>query len=269
MDCLKVKEKSREFLIDLNTMQKTEGDECNIVQEVDMGNARLVSCHLSGSRAYGWKSPTSDYDVRCIHALPADDFLKLTEPRDTIERGNASAGAADFVSFEMKKAISLMLKGNGNVTESIISTPVGIYDEDLYELVQSVAHRSVTKRIFNPYKGFAYSSYKDGQRGKLKPMLNTYRILMTGIKALNTGEIEVDINKLKVEHSYDLDELLEKRKNGVKELSEVELKRTETEIKELFEKMEVANALSPLRKEPSEGDYDYIEKELVRLRKGR
>ncbi len=40
----------------------------------------------SGSRAWGFASPDSDYDVRFIYAHPRDWYVSLTERRDVIER---------------------------------------------------------------------------------------------------------------------------------------------------------------------------------------
>src|SRR5688572_24477340 len=39
----------------------------------------------SGSRAWGFASPDSDYDVRFVYAPPRDWYLRVAEPRDVIE----------------------------------------------------------------------------------------------------------------------------------------------------------------------------------------
>ena len=39
----------------------------------------------SGSRAWGFASPDSDFDVRFLYKRPQEEYLKLNPPRDVIE----------------------------------------------------------------------------------------------------------------------------------------------------------------------------------------
>lgn len=48
-------------------------------------NVTVLYAVESGSRAWGFASPDSDYDVRFIYVRPKEDYLKLNEPRDVIE----------------------------------------------------------------------------------------------------------------------------------------------------------------------------------------
>ncbi len=45
----------------------------------------LLACE-TGSRAWGFPSPDSDYDIRMIYVHPTDWYLSLTEKKDTIEQ---------------------------------------------------------------------------------------------------------------------------------------------------------------------------------------
>ncbi len=44
----------------------------------------LFACE-SGSRAWGFASPDSDYDVRFIYAQPLDNYVSIRERKDNIE----------------------------------------------------------------------------------------------------------------------------------------------------------------------------------------
>lgn len=48
-------------------------------------NVRILLAVESGSRAWGFASPDSDYDVRCIYVRPREDYLRLDPLRDVIE----------------------------------------------------------------------------------------------------------------------------------------------------------------------------------------
>ena len=48
-------------------------------------NVKIIYCVESGSRAWGFASPDSDYDVRFIYVRNKEDYLKLNKNRDVIE----------------------------------------------------------------------------------------------------------------------------------------------------------------------------------------
>ena len=48
-------------------------------------NVRILHAIESGSRAWGFASPDSDYDVRFVYIRRKEDYLKLNEPKDVIE----------------------------------------------------------------------------------------------------------------------------------------------------------------------------------------
>ena len=48
-------------------------------------NIRVIHCVESGSRAWGFASPDSDYDVRFIYVRPIEYYLRLDKTRDVIE----------------------------------------------------------------------------------------------------------------------------------------------------------------------------------------
>lgn len=69
----------------------------------------------SGSRAWGFHSPDSDYDVRFLYARPVDWHLSLAKKRDVIER--PIDAVLDVSGWELGKALRLALGSNAVVAE--------------------------------------------------------------------------------------------------------------------------------------------------------
>ncbi|WP_426516368.1 nucleotidyltransferase domain-containing protein [Diaminobutyricibacter sp. McL0618] len=69
----------------------------------------------SGSRAWGFPSPDSDYDCRFIFVRPATDYLSLWQKRDVIE--TPLDKTFDVNGWDLAKALRLLLKGNAVVVE--------------------------------------------------------------------------------------------------------------------------------------------------------
>ena len=73
-------------------------------------NVRILFAIESGSRAWGFPSPDSDYDVRFVYARPLDWYLSLEPGRDVIER--PINDDLDIGGWDLQKALKLMLKPN-------------------------------------------------------------------------------------------------------------------------------------------------------------
>jgi hypothetical protein len=73
----------------------------------------------SGSRAWGFPSPDSDYDCRFLFVRQQDDYLSPWVRRDVIE--TPLEGDLDVNGWDLSKAIKLLLKGNAVVIEWLTS----------------------------------------------------------------------------------------------------------------------------------------------------
>ena len=73
----------------------------------------------SGSRAWGFPSPDSDYDCRFIFTRPAATTFSIVARRDVIER--EVTPVFDLGGWELRKALVLMLRGNAVVIEWLTS----------------------------------------------------------------------------------------------------------------------------------------------------
>ena len=80
----------------------------------------------SGSRAWGFPSPDSDYDCRFVYIRPVRDHLGLVPVRDVIEF--PIIGDIDTGGWDLKKALLLALKGNAVIVEWVKSPLV--YEEE-------------------------------------------------------------------------------------------------------------------------------------------
>src|SRR5690606_34964598 len=93
----------------------------------------LLACE-TGSRAWGFPSPDSDYDVRFIYRHPKDWYLSLNEKKDTIEKMYEN-NEFDLSGWDLKKSLNLLLKSNAALLERIQSPIVYLSDENfLFEL---------------------------------------------------------------------------------------------------------------------------------------
>lgn len=86
----------------LDEIERTEG-------------VRILHAVESGSRAWGFASPDSDYDVRFVYVRPREDYLRLDEPRDVIEWQLDEV--LDINGWDLKKALMQFARGNATLFE--------------------------------------------------------------------------------------------------------------------------------------------------------
>ena len=89
-------------------------------------NVAVLLAVESGSRAWGFASQDSDYDVRFIYARPRNDYLRLQPARDVIEL--PIVDELDVNGWDLKKALGLLVKSNPPALEWL-SSPI-IYKQD-------------------------------------------------------------------------------------------------------------------------------------------
>ncbi|RPE13117.1 nucleotidyltransferase domain-containing protein [Chitinophaga lutea] len=92
----------------------------NIIREKLSGiekemNVRILYACESGSRAWGFASSDSDFDVRFIYAAHRDDYLSIREQRDVIEVPVNEV--LDISGWDLRKTLRLFLKSNAPLYE--------------------------------------------------------------------------------------------------------------------------------------------------------
>src|SRR4030095_590913 len=73
-------------------------------------DVRILFAVESGSRAWGFPSPDSDYDVRFLYVHKADWYLSIDPRRDVIEL--PIEGEFDINGWDLRKALQLLIKSN-------------------------------------------------------------------------------------------------------------------------------------------------------------
>ena len=84
-------------------------------------DVRILFAIESGSRAWGFPSPDSDYDVRFVYARQPDWYLSLVPGRDVIEL--PIDGDWDINGWDIRKALNLLVKPNPVLLEWL-SSPI-------------------------------------------------------------------------------------------------------------------------------------------------
>jgi len=102
-------------------------------------DVRILIAIESGSRAWGFPSPDSDYDVRFIYARPVDWYLSITPGRDVIEL--PIDDELDINGWDIKKALGLLLKPNPVMLEWLSSPIRYIWNDDVCEKMNNFAQK--------------------------------------------------------------------------------------------------------------------------------
>jgi len=108
----------------------------------------------------------------------------------------------DIVSHDVRKFFGLLLKKNGYVLEQLFS-PLIVHTTSEHAELKNIARDCITKHHSHHYFGFAETQWKlfDKERPRrVKPLLYVYRVLLTGIHLMQTGEVEAKLVTLNEDH---------------------------------------------------------------------
>jgi predicted nucleotidyltransferase len=174
-----------------------------IIRQIDAQPYPLLFATISGAHLYGFPSPDSDYDLRGVHILPIAEVAGLKAPRETIEVSGVFDGLeVDLVSHDAHKFFTLLLRKNGYVLEQLYS-PLIVRTTPEHGELKQIARGCVTRHHAHHYFGFAETQWKLFEKEtprRVKPLLYVYRVLLTGIHLMRTGQIEANLLKLNEAH---------------------------------------------------------------------
>jgi uncharacterized protein len=99
----------------------------NILKGIEQKkNIKILYACETGSRAWGFPSPDSDYDIRFIYMHERDWYLSLSQRKDTIE---IMDGDLDITGWDLRKCLTLLKKSNTPLIERFQS-PIEYYAVD-------------------------------------------------------------------------------------------------------------------------------------------
>jgi predicted nucleotidyltransferase len=180
----------------------------------------LLFATISGAHLYGFPSPDSDYDLRGVHVLPLRDVIRLKPSREletlTVS-GEVEGLEMDLVTHDVRKFFNLLLKKNGYVLEQLYS-PLVVFTTPEHEELKAIAGHAITRHHSHHYLGFSVSQWrlfnKQSPR-RVKPLLYVYRVLLTGIHLMRSGEVEANLVRLNQEFKLPyIDDLVQRKRSG-------------------------------------------------------
>jgi predicted nucleotidyltransferase len=217
----------------------------------------LVFATISGAHLYGFPSPDSDYDLRGVHILPVSEVVQLDPPEETIEFSEKQAGLElDLVTHDVRKFFLLLLKKNGYVLEQLYS-PLIVHSTPEHEELKVIARGCITRHHAHHYFGFAETQWRlfDKERPRrVKPLLYVYRVLLTGIHLMQTGEVEANLLRLNERFKLPyVQDLVARKLTGPERatLEEADIAFHRSEYERLYRLLEEAQQASKLPDSPS------------------
>lgn len=122
-------------------------------------NVRILLAVESGSRAWGFASPDSDYDVRFIYMRQKEDYLRLDEVRDVIEQ--PINDELDINGWDLKKTLQLLYRSNPTLFEWF-SSPIVYMETSFANQFREIMNDYFSKKksIYH-YISMAEGNYRD------------------------------------------------------------------------------------------------------------
>lgn len=142
-------------------------------------NVRIIHAVESGSRAWGFASPDSDYDVRFIYVRPAEFYLRLEKTRDVIEWQLDET--LDINGWDLQKALRLLHTSNPTLFEWNNSPIVYKTTDEWTEIRTEINNYFSARSGLYHYLSTANSNYREylkGDMAKLKKYFYVVRPIL-------------------------------------------------------------------------------------------
>lgn len=210
---------------------------------------------VSGAHLYGFPTPDSDFDLRGAYVLPLPAVLGLDRPKETVTRTFEQDGRLiDLAAHDIKRFLELLLNKDGNVLEQLYS-PLVVYGGPTLAELQTLARGCLTRHFYHHYNGFARSQLERLGREsppQVKTLLYVYRVLLTGILLLETGQVEANLPRLnEVFRLPFIPDLIAQKQREQAPLAEADRSLHQETIARLQARLEAAFQTSPLPERPA------------------
>ena len=232
----------------------------------------LLFATISGAHLYGFPSPDSDVDLRGAHVLPLKQVLGLDARHETVEDSRIIEGLEmDIVSHDVKKFFNLLLKKNGYVLEQLYS-PLIVQTTPEHAELKQIAKGCITRHHSHHYLGFVHTQWElflKESPHRVKPLLYVYRVLLTGIWMMRTGEVEANLVTLNETFRLPyVDDLIARKLAGPEQgtLDDADLAFHQGEFERLRAMLQAAHEASTLRELPEDAARVGINDLLIRVR---
>jgi len=141
-------------------------------------NVKILYACETGSRAWGFPSPDSDFDVRFIYMHDREWYLSLSERKDTIEYMD---GDLDLTGWDLRKCLVLLKKSNAPLIERFQS-PIIYYADEIFRS----QFRQLIDQYFSPTAVFYHhyslaQKFWDELKGKPEVKLKNYFYLIRSL----------------------------------------------------------------------------------------
>jgi len=135
------------------------------LEEIEQAeNVRILHAVESGSRAWGFASPDSDYDVRFIYVRRPEDYLRLDTIRDVIEW--TQDDILDINGWDLQKALRLLHGSNPTLFEWN-NSPIIYKSSEYWTAVKQEANDYFLRKTgLYHYHSMASSNYREYLKGE-------------------------------------------------------------------------------------------------------
>lgn len=230
----------------------------------------LLFATISGAHLYGFPSSDSDYDLRGVHVLPAEELFALDPLNETHQLEDVISGVEiDLVTHDAAKFFRLLLKRNGYVLEQLLS-PLIVHTSPEHQELCDIAGRCLTRQLAYHYLGFAetqWNLFVTESPPRVKPLLYVYRVLLTGIHLMRASVVEANLRNLNTEYRLPyIDELISRKVHGMEleTISNADLEFHRCEYERLRARLEEEQKQCSLPEAPA--GRDELSRLLVRVR---